>query len=263
VSSTCYRKLRFTSQDSTRPFRLELYVSPDFRFLTRELLDSRIDPIEEARQKQQALEAGLTRGNFPALGPPNAPVTLAVFSDFQCPYCARMAQTLKEVLPAAGDRVRLVYRYFPLPMHPWARPAAEAAACAQEQGNNYFWTLHDFIFEHQREFTPDSIGPKLTEQAAGLAGLGRDRFTSCLANKKTAAKVQDDVAFATANGINATPTLFLNGQQIRIVASEQLLTLIRELSEPGQKGVVPPMEPGGKGAPAPAGAECAPVRKDH
>ena len=128
ASPSCFRKLLFQSQDPKSSFRLELFLSPDLRFLTRELLDSTVDPIVEERKKAEALAAGLTRGSFPVQGKENAPVTIAVFSDFQCPYCARFADLIKEVLP--DDRVHLVFHHLPLPMHAWARRAAEAAACA-------------------------------------------------------------------------------------------------------------------------------------
>ncbi|MBZ5728825.1 MAG: DsbA family protein [Acidobacteriia bacterium] len=163
---SCFRKLLFQSQEAKSSFRIELFLAPDQRFLTRELLDSTVDPIVEERKKAEALAAGLTRGSFPARGKEDAPVTIAVFSDFQCPYCARFADMLKDVLP--DERVRLVFRHLPLPMHPWARPAAEAAACAQEQGNGHFWSLHDFIFEHQKELAPENLQQKLAEFSRDL-----------------------------------------------------------------------------------------------
>jgi len=67
---------------------LELFAAPDLRFLTRDLLDTTVDPVVEERKKAEALAAGLTRGDVPARGKADAPVTIAVFSDFQCPYCA-------------------------------------------------------------------------------------------------------------------------------------------------------------------------------
>ena len=116
VGGTCFRRLEFRSADPKRNFRLELFLSPDFRFLTRELLDSSVDPVVEERRKQQTLAAGLTTGNFPSLGPKDAQVTITVFSDLQCPYCAQAARMLtKEILPAERKTTRVVFRHFPLP----------------------------------------------------------------------------------------------------------------------------------------------------
>ena len=235
VGATCFRKLEFKSADPKRSFQVELFLSPDFRFLTRELLDSSVDPILEERRKQQALATGLTIGNFPSLGPKDARVSITVFSDFQCPYCARLAGMLnKEVLPAERKTTRLVFRHFPLGGHNWALAAAQATACAQEQGDDYFWRLHDFIFERQREFTPDNIVPRLTEEVRRFRRFDSGRFAGCVAGKKTAAKVDLDLAFGTQNGVTGTPTLFINGQRVATVAApEQLRTLIREVgSEP-------------------------------
>jgi protein-disulfide isomerase len=175
--------------------------------------------------------ASLATGDLPALGPANAPVTLVVFSDFECPYCAQFTGMVRnEILPAEGERVRLVFRHFPLPMHPWARRAAEAAACAYEQKNESFWSLHDFFFDHQQELTPENLQQKVLEHAHGMPGLDLAKFESCWAQQRTATNIEREVAFANKIGIHATLTLFLNGKETPIVAPEQLRTLIRQLS---------------------------------
>jgi hypothetical protein len=84
VGSTCYRKLEFKSEDPARQVRIALYATPDLRFLTRELLDSRTDPAGDDLRKQTEV-AGVANGNLPSVGPPNAPITVTVFSDFECP----------------------------------------------------------------------------------------------------------------------------------------------------------------------------------
>lgn len=230
--SGCYRKLRFSSADARKPFRVELYVSPDFRFLSSELLDSSIDPEEEERRKEQVLSAGLKGGDYPASGQANAPVTLTVFSDFQCPYCAKLARMLSaEILPDEAGIARLVFRHFPLQMHAWARAAAEATACAQEQSNEYFWKLHDFLFEHQSEFTPGNVQQRLFEEASHYANFDPGAYRRCVSARKTKEKVEKDIAFGTTAGITGTPTLFVNTHRLQGVAGpEQIRTLIRELS---------------------------------
>jgi len=230
VGSTCYRKLEFRAHDPGSFFRLDLFAAPDLRFLTSELLDSNVDPAAEERQKVEAFAARLTSGG-PARGRADAPVTIAVFSDFQCPYCAAFATTMKGVAPEEADKVRLVFHYFPLSMHPWARPAAEAAACAQQQGNSFFWALHDFIFDHQKEIAPDTLQLKLAEFTEGLPGFDEGKFAVCVMERKTAALIDYDVSFAQQSGINATPTAFVNGEKTQIVSREQVRALIRQLSE--------------------------------
>jgi len=231
VASTCYRKLAFKAREPGPSFRLELFAAPDLRFVTRELLDSSVDPISEERQKAEALAAGLTSGGAPVRGRADAPVTIAVFSDFQCPYCAGFASTMKEALSKDGDKTRVVFHYLPLSMHPWARPAAEAAACAQQQGDTFFWALHDFLFDHQKDLAPDTLHPKIAEFAKSLKGFDPGEFAMCVVERKTAAQIDKDVAFAQQNGINATPTAFVNGAKTQIVSPEQIHTLVRQLSE--------------------------------
>ncbi len=248
VGSSCYDRLLFQAPRDLSAFRIELVASPDYRFLSREVMDSQVDPITEERQKRRTITSGLTGSGFPALGPGDAPVTLVMFSDFQCPWCARLANMLKQdVLPAAAGRVRAVYRYMPLPMHDWARPAAEAAACAREQGDEQFWQVHDFLFQHQKELTAANLQQRLTEETRKFARFDAAKFQSCVAERRTAATVDADVAFATRNGVHGTPTVFLNGQQVSLAGAEQLKTQIAQLArDPGAS--LPPV----------AGADSAP-----
>ena len=192
-------------------------------------MDSTVDPVAEEQRKKRALLAGLTNGDFPSRGPKDARVTLTIFSDFQCPYCARLAQTLNTVLPSEAKTTRVVFRYFPLTMHDWARKAAEAAACVQEQGDSNFWQLHDFLFGYQSEFTPDSVIARITEETKHFRRFDTSRFATCVATKRTSSKVDRDIAFGTRSEVNATPTVFVNGELAGpITAPEQLRTLIRE-----------------------------------
>ena len=155
VSSSCFRRLVFASL-SGRQFYVQLFASPDFRFLTSDLLDARPDQKEVAERRRRTA-ASLVEGSVADRGDSKAPVTLAVFSDFQCPYCARFTKTASELSVAEGDKLQIVYRYFPLSVHPWAQQAAEAAACAQRQNNAAFWSLHDFLFAHQKDISKESV----------------------------------------------------------------------------------------------------------
>jgi len=229
VAGTCYRKLVFESDDQRH--RLELYLAPDLRFLSRDLADSSTDPTKVGGDIPAPL---LSQGQFPVLGPANAQATLTVFSDFECPFCARFQAMFKQsILPAEKGHVRLVFRFLPLPMHPWARAAAEATACAQDQKDDYFWGLHDYIFEHQGQLNPGNLAEKLTAVAGEFPGLDQARFQGCLSGRKMASRVERDVAFAAEYGIEATPTLFVNGHRLdRVAGAEQVLTLIRQLAQP-------------------------------
>lgn len=142
----------------------------------------------------------------PVLGPENAPITIIEFSDFQCPYCQRWhVQVWPKIQTAYGDKVRLVYRDFPLySIHPEAAPAAEAANCAHEQGK--FWEFHDLLFSGGQ-----ALGRETYLAYAKRLSLNLDQFTTCLDERRYQAEVESDYAYAADLGINSTPTFFING----------------------------------------------------
>jgi protein-disulfide isomerase len=149
----------------------------------------------------------IASANRPVRGPSNSPVEIVEFADFQCPFCERAFPTVMQVLNTYGDRVHLVYRQFPLPNHPNARPAAEAAACAAEQGG--FWPYHDRLFTNQSRLSDAD----LKEHAAQL-GLDAKKFNACFDAKKYAKDVEDDIAVGTSAGINGTPAFYINGREL-------------------------------------------------
>jgi protein-disulfide isomerase len=144
----------------------------------------------------------------PSLGPESAPVTLVEFSDLQCPFCRSVAPTLERLREAYGDRIRIVWKDFPLTqIHPQAFQAGEAAHCAGEQGR--FWEYHDRLFANQDRLLPDD----LRAHAAGI-GLDAAAFDACLAASTYAGRVQAGVTQGTSLGVSSTPTVYVNGRLI-------------------------------------------------
>lgn len=143
----------------------------------------------------------------PAKGPANAPITIVEYSDFQCPFCARVNPTLDQVLKVYGDKVRIVFKDFPLPNHPEAPKAAEAAHCAGEQGK--FWELHDRMFANQQALQVATI----KQHAAGL-GLDMNAFNQCLDSSRYAGRVAENLKSGEALGVSSTPTLYVNGRPV-------------------------------------------------
>jgi protein-disulfide isomerase len=166
----------------------------------------------------------------PAKGPANAPVTIVEFSDFQCPFCSRLTPTLAEVEKRYGDKVRVVFRQYPLPFHQNAQKAAEASLCAADQGK--FWELHDAMFGNQSELGVDQLKAK----AASL-GLNADKFNKCLDSGEKASAIQADVKAGSAAGVSGTPAMFINGRFISgAVPIDQITTVIDdELRRAGSK----------------------------
>lgn len=149
----------------------------------------------------------------PALGAPDAPVTVVMFSDFQCPACAAVHPVLKSVIAGYGDKVRFVVRDFPLQMHDHAFLAAQAANAANAQGK--FFEYADLLYNNQNSL--DAAGLK---QLATKAGLDRTRFDAELDGGKYAEEVRHDMAAGQKLGINGTPTIFVNGVKIRLLSEE-------------------------------------------
>jgi predicted DsbA family dithiol-disulfide isomerase len=146
-----------------------------------------------------------TRG--PSKGSPTAPITIVEFSDFQCPFCQKVIDTLTKIEERYGDSIRLVFRDFPLAMHPDAPKAAEAAACAHEQGQ--FWAMHDKLFAAQSNLRV----PDLKRTARDL-GLNGDAFDRCLDSGKFESQWQQNRAEGQKYGVSATPTFFINGRMV-------------------------------------------------
>ncbi|MBI3393764.1 MAG: thioredoxin domain-containing protein [Nitrospirae bacterium] len=146
-----------------------------------------------------------TASDAPALGPDGAPVTIVEFSDFQCPYCARVSSDLlPQIRKTYGDKVRFVFRDFPLDSHKEAVPAAVAARCAGRQGK--FWEMHDALFAGQKE-----LGGPLYEKVGKEIGLDAAKFSECRKDRKVAEAAISDLRDGTKAGVNSTPTFFVNG----------------------------------------------------
>jgi protein-disulfide isomerase len=154
--------------------------------------------LEPPRQKVAAADS-------PARGPASAPIELVEFSDFQCPFCLRAHPTVQQVLSTYGDKIRFVYRNYPLPSHPNARPAAEAAQCANEQGK--FWEYHDRLFADQTKLSDADL-----KASAAALGMDAPKFNTCLDSHKYKTRIDTDLQAGNEAGVNGTPAFFVNGR---------------------------------------------------
>lgn len=159
---------------------------------------------EQAPLLEPAID--LSVAGAPSLGPVNAPITLVEFSDFQCPYCAVAAPELHRVLHTYPLQVRLVFKQYPLDIHPLAPLAAAAAVAADQQGK--FWPMHDAMFSHRHSLNRDG----LLETAKDL-GLDMQKFTADLESEKVKTVLERDMREGDHIGIQGTPTLYINGQR--------------------------------------------------
>ncbi|MFH1838023.1 MAG: DsbA family protein [Candidatus Kuenenbacteria bacterium] len=141
------------------------------------------------------------RGNF------NAPISLVVFSDFQCSYCSRFKETIDETLKNYKDKVRIIFKHFPLSFHQNAQKAAETSECANEQGK--FWEYHDKLFANQEQFSIDNF-----KQWAKELKLDSKKFDDCIDSGKYSEKVKKDLAEGQSKGVEGTPATFVNGKLV-------------------------------------------------
>lgn len=141
----------------------------------------------------------------PFKGPVDAPVTLTLFTDFQCPYCAKMPPLIEQVFKNNPQNLKIVFKNMPLNFHNMAKPAAYAALAAQEQGK--FWEFHDRLFT-EKKLSTESIDKIATDLKLDMV-----KFKADMASPEIAAKVEKDLTDASKAGVTGTPTVFINGRR--------------------------------------------------
>jgi protein-disulfide isomerase len=203
----------------------------------------------------------ITLADRPVRGNPDAKVTVVSFDDFECPFCSRMHATLmNDILPAYGDKVRIIYKDYPLPqqMHPWAQRAAIDANCLAKESGTAYWQLADYLHANQRAIpaspqtlpASDAELDRLTLDFGKKNGANADRLQACI-KAQADSVVKASVAEGDKLGVSATPTLFINGEKIEgaLDADTVRAALNRQLLA---QGIQPPPPPAKPAAPAPA-----------
>jgi protein-disulfide isomerase len=152
------------------------------------------------------VRADVATAGAPIRGASTAPVTIVEFSDFHCPFCRRVQPVLDELRSRYGEKIKIVYRDFPLDtLHPQARAAAEAANCAHEQGR--FWEFHDKLFRNDPDASPEAL-----DRFAAEVGIDVKAFSACRTSGKYKTSIQASSQEGAQLGITGTPTFFVNGR---------------------------------------------------
>lgn len=243
-----YDQLPITFSQGERKQNYDFLISKDGKTLLRMTkIDITKDPYAETMSK-------ISIKDRPFLGNKDAKVVLVNFDDFQCPYCRQMHTTLmQDVMKKYGDRVKLVYKDFPLvAIHPWATRAANDANCLAAVSNDAYWGFADYLHGHAPEISgergsaiPDQL--KKVDQAALAQGkdfkVDETKLQACI-NKQDDKVLKASVTEAEALNVEATPTLFVNGQRVDgAVPPAQIYAMIDQaLKDAGQ---TPPASPGG------------------
>jgi protein-disulfide isomerase len=157
-----------------------------------------------------------------SIGPPDAPVRLVEYGDYECPYCGKAYPAVRRILKQMGEKIRFVFRNFPLnTLHEHASQAAQAAEAAAAQGK--FWEMHDLLYENQENLADVDL-----RHYALKAGLEIYRFESDMSSESYAKKVRDDFRGGVRSGVNGTPTFFVNEFRFNdVVNYENLLAAVR------------------------------------
>ncbi len=178
---------------------------------------SGVAPVQQTRAPQPGAANPWARGGT------SARVTLEEFSDFQCPACGALEPGLRRVVKDYGDRVRLIFRNFPLQMHKYAFQASRAAEAAGQQGK--FWEMHDMLYDNQKEWS-DSMEPRVQFDAyATRLGLDVQKFKTDMERQDLAERIKADYARGMSLNVGGTPTIYINGREMvpgKLVTEEDL-----------------------------------------
>ncbi|OGQ96379.1 MAG: hypothetical protein A2521_09170 [Deltaproteobacteria bacterium RIFOXYD12_FULL_57_12] len=177
----------------------------------------------------------INTANSPIKGKPEAPVTIAVFDDFECPYCAQLVPVLNEVVAKYAGKVKLAFKNHPLPNHKSAMSAAMAALAAKEQGK--FWEFHDALYANYNKLNAEKI-----QEIGQQVGLDLEKFSRDRKSEKIQQLIEQDLQEAKEIGVRGTPSVFVNGRQLKDRSVEGFSAMIdKALAETG------PQKTGGKG----------------
>ncbi|HIQ06210.1 MAG TPA: hypothetical protein EYH31_11085, partial [Anaerolineae bacterium] len=171
-------------------------------------------PRPTAVATQSGIPVGFTEEGDPFRGDPNAPVTIIEYSDYQCPFCGRhFRQTLPQIEETyvRTGQVKLVFRDFPLSIHPQAQKASEAAECAGAQSPQAYWALHDKLFETQREWSGQADHVDRFKQYARDLGLDGEAFDQCIDSDQYTDEIKKDMQAGIEAGVSGTPGFLING----------------------------------------------------
>ncbi len=187
--------------------KIRMYITKDGRYLFRgEINDLSTDPLADNVKKIQT-------ANSPVLGNPSAPITVVEYSDFECPVCRNLHDSIRNLLPNY-PQVKVIFKDYPIEaIHPWARTAALAGRCAYQQDPKAFWKMYDSIYDGQDLISASNVYEKVLDYA-GKAGLKQEVFKTCMSSPEAAQAVDASIANGNLLEVRSTPTLFVNGRRL-------------------------------------------------
>jgi protein-disulfide isomerase len=180
-------------------------------------LEIKRTPILSPKSMQE-----LTSGNPPVLGTADAPITVVMFSDFECPFCRQLAAEIKQLAPEQRRDLRLIFRQFPLPIHKMALQEAELTACAARQNNEAFWVLYDYFYDKPQ--SERNILDGAQKVLASQSKVDAQTLNTCIREHEASDTIRNDLKMGNSFGVRGTPTIFVNGR--RFVGAQPSLSIL-------------------------------------
>jgi protein-disulfide isomerase len=169
-----------------------------------------IDPEQEMREEVERNKVILSSEHSPIRGNKNVVVTIVEVSDFECPYCKQFAEWLSAVPEELQSQARIVYKNFPLEIHPWAHEAAVLASCADLQSEDAFWRLHDFMFKNQRVLSSSTLHDRVAKFVQTILEFSAKNLFASSGHGRAEAAIYHDKLLVDQLQIDSAPTIFLN-----------------------------------------------------
>jgi protein-disulfide isomerase len=176
---------------------------------------------------------GIHLNDNPTLGPADAPITVVEFADFECPFCARAFSVLETMANTTyKDKMKVIFKNYPLNVHPWAVKAADAAECARLQNPNAFWDFARYFYTNQGSITPKNVQEYVDKEATNLK-LDAPSLKACMGSAAASDRVKQDQADGNLIHVNSTPTFFINGIPVVGLPDNKVLEFVinSELAE--------------------------------
>ena len=178
---------------------------PETKAIIGQFMDLQTDPWGRTDMRMVHLE------DRPTLGPADAPITIVEFADFECPFCAHAFGEIETLANTTyKGKIKIIFKNYPLNVHPWAKTAAIGAECARLQNPEAFWDFARYYYANQGLITPQNVQQKIDAEAAKLS-LDDTVLKACMAGTQAAARIAQDQADANAVKVSSTPTFFING----------------------------------------------------
>jgi len=194
------------TNDKGQTASVVMFTNPEeTKAIIGQFMDLNADPWGRTDMRMIHLE------DRPTLGPADAPITIVEFADFECPFCAHAFSEIETLANTTyKGKIRVIYKNYPLNVHPWARTAALGAECARLQNPEAFWDFARYFYANQGQITAQNVQRRIDQETATLS-LDDTVMNACMKGPQAAARVQQDQADAAAVKVSSTPTFFING----------------------------------------------------